>query len=72
MLSKFGMISFCSCALATHDGPLSVQFAAELWLHCQLGSIQPSAKSRVERWRGGLGVAYLFPALSSDGPSKGP
>ncbi len=24
--------------------------------------------SRVERWRGGLGAAYLFPALSSGRP----
>ena len=26
-------------------------------------------KSRVEMWRGGLGLAYLFPALSSAGAS---
>ncbi len=29
----------------------------------------PTVTGRVERWRGGLGAAYLFPALSSAGAS---
>ena len=32
-------------------------------------SVRPSAESRVERWRGSLGVAYLCPALSFAGAS---
>ena len=32
-------------------------------------SLRPSVESRVERWRGGLGEAYLLPALSSAGAS---
>ncbi len=50
--------------------PLPCQFIAKM-----LGALRALVRhaagdGRVEMWRGGLGLAYLFPALSSAGASR--